>query len=230
MTIHHPTHQQRITAGVGHEWDRLPPVLTAVPEVPHDAQALRFRREGKSHRGLHAHKGLTQLWARAVNQEFLEEIAQLRGLRLLHLADVTATDLAPLAALPALEQLTINDATKVPDLAWVEPMQALRSLGLEHFKRVSDLSPLSSLTGLTGLAVEGSMWTAMRVATLQPLAALSNLEALFLTNLRVEDKSLRPLHGLARLRTLHCARFFPPAEFAALAAARPGLECSWFTD
>ena len=228
MTLHHPAHAARIAAGVGFEWDRLPPVAEEIAAVDPAATQLRLRRTGKYRPGLSGCVGLTQLWAYGVDAAFLDEIARLPRLHTLHLEDVTTADLAPLAMLPALERLTIEGATKVPDLEWTRGLRSLRVLGLEHFKRVDDLSPLAERTGLTALAVEGSLWTAMRVATLQPLASLQALESLFLTNLRVADRSLQPLHALPRLRELHCARFFPPSEFAALAAARPGLDCSWF--
>lgn len=227
MTIHHADHAERIAAGVGYEWDRLPAAIDDPTQADVGATQLRLRRIGKLRPGLHRLTGLTQLWAYGVDTAFLEQIAQLPRLRTLHMDQVSASDLSPLAALPQLERLTIIGATKVGDLEWLDRLRGLRALGLEHFKRVHDLSPLAALTGLTGLAVEGSVWTAMRVATLAPLAGLQALEGLFLTNLRVEDRSLRPLHGLAKLRVLQCARFFPEGEFRALAAARPGLACSW---
>ena len=72
---------------------------------------------------------------------------------------------------------------------------------------------------MRALGVEGAMWTAMRVHSLEPLRGLERLEYLFLTNLRVRDGSLRPLHGLARLRFLQCARYYADGEFALLATA-----------
>jgi hypothetical protein len=228
MTLHHPAHAARVAAGVGHEWDRLPPVVDDIAAVDPAAMQLRLRRIGKYRPGLARCQAVTQLWAYGVDAAFLDEIVRLPRLRTLHLDDVTTADLAPLAALPALERLTIVGATKVPDLAWTRGLHGLRVLGLEHFKRVGDLSALAEMTQLTALAVEGSVWSAMRVATLAPLAALQGLESLFLTNLRVADRSLRPLHALPALRELHCARFFPVAEFEALAAASPALACSWF--
>lgn len=228
MTIHHADHAQRIAAGVGYEWDALPPVLADVALADPAATALRLRRVGKYRPGLSRCAQLTQLWAYGVDAAFLEDIVRLPALRMLHLDDVSASDLSPLARLPGLERLTIVGATKVPDLAWTAGLGSLRVLGLEHFKRVSDLAPLARLTALMALAVEGSVWSAMRVATLAPLASLTALESLFLTNLRVADRSLQALHGLANLRVLQCARFFPSAEFEALAATRPGLDCSWF--
>lgn len=229
MSIHHADHAQRIAAGVGFEWDALPPVLADVAQADPTASALRLRRIGKYRQGLSRCGRLTQLWAYGVDAAFLEDIVRLPALRVLHLDDVSTSDLSPLARLAGLERLTIVGATKVPDLAWTAGLGSLRVLGLEHFKRVGDLAPLARLTALRALAVEGSLWSAMRVATLAPLASLTALEGLFLTNLRVADPSLQALHGLANLRVLQCARFFPSGEFEALAAARPHLACRWFT-
>jgi hypothetical protein len=112
-------------------------------------------------------------------------------------------------------------------LNWLPHTASLKALAMENMKRVTDLDPLASLKQLKALAVEGSLWTPMRVASLAPLCALERLEYLFLTNLRVVDKSLRPLHALTRLRALQCANFYPATEFAALANARPTLRCDW---
>ena len=71
------------------------------------------------------------------------------------------------------------------------------------------------------------MWTSMRVRSLEPLRDLERLEYLFLTNLRVHDGSLHPLHGLRRLRFLQCARYYAQGEFTELAASRPELRGNW---
>lgn len=227
MTIAHADHAERIAAGIGFEWDRLPRKLASVADIGADDTDVSFRRERDSHRGLHHYRAIRRLWADDVDAAFLDEIARMPALDTLYMQRVTATDLRPLAALPRLRRLVVKDATRVDDLAWVSGLSAIEALGLENLKRVSALDPLSGLAGLRALGVEGSMWTAMRVASLQPLAALAGLEYVFLTNLRVADRSLRPLHGLPGLRALQCARWFGDGEFAALAAARPGVRCSW---
>ena len=227
MTIGSADHAARIAAGVGFEWDLLPRAVRSVDEIAADALEVCFHRERNSQRGLHRHGAIRKLWADGVDDAFLDEIVRMPALETLSLGRVTATDLRPLAALPHLRRLVVTDASRIEDLEWTRGLQ-VESLALENLKQVALLDPLAQLTGLRGLAVEGSMWTAMRVASLQPLAALQALEGLFLTNLRVADRSLRPLHDLPRLRELQCARWYADGEFAALAAARPNLRCSWF--
>lgn len=227
MTVAHADHGARIEAGIGFEWDRIPRTVTSLAEVDPDATDACFRRERASHRGLHRRATLRRLWADAVDASFLEEIASMRSLEVLYLQRVTAPNLQPLADLPRLRRLVVKDAPRIDNLEWTTRLPAIESLGLENLRRVTSLEPLANLTGLRALGVEGSMWTPMRVATLQPLSVLARMESLFLTNLRVLDGSLQPLHGLPALRVLQCARYFADDEFAALAAARSGLRCTW---
>ena len=226
MTVAHAAHAARIDGGVGFEWDRLPAAVTSVSGVDPEAADVVFRREGTSHVGLHRYTAIRRLWASQVDAAFLDEIAAMPALEMLSLQRVTAINLQPLARLLRLRRLIVRDATRVVDLEWTRAL-ALESLALENLKSVCSLEPLADQHGLRALAVEGAMWTAMRVHSLEPLRNLERLEYLFLTNLRVRDGSLHPLHGLTRLRFLQCARYYDDREFAALASARPELEGNW---
>ena len=226
MTVAHAAHAARIDGGVGFEWDRLPAVVTHVSGVDPDATDVVFRREGASHAGLHRCAARRRLWASQVDAAFLDEIAAMPSLDTLSLQRVTASDLQPLARLRQLRRLVVRDATRIIDLEWTRAL-TLESLALENLSSVKSLEPLTDQRGLRALGVEGAMWTAMRVRSLEPLRNLERLEYLFLTNLRVQDGSLRALHGLSRLRFLQCARYYADGEFAALAAARPGLQGNW---
>lgn len=227
MTIHHESHADRIAAGIGFEWDLLPPRTSSMAEVDGNVEELHVARVRKSHRGIGSLRRLRRLWAHAVDQDFLDEICQLESLEMLCAQSVTASDLTGLASLPQLRRLVVKDAPKAEDLEWLRSMRSLEALGLENLKRVGELEPLASLTRLRSLGVEGSLWTPMRVRSLEPLQGLRQLEFLFLTNLRVQDKSLQPLLALPDLRVLQCARFYPASEFMALAIARPSLKCHW---
>jgi hypothetical protein len=227
MTIEDP-HRDRIDAGVGFDWELLPPFVERPDEIAPGSTDVRLQRVRASHRGIAALGSIVRLWAYAVDHSFLDEICRMLSLELLYLEHVTATDLSGLGRLSRLTRLIVVDATKVEDLDWVPSLDSLEALALENFKRVHDLSPLARLTRLRALGIEGSLWTPMRVATLRPLSDLPSLEALFLTNLRVADRSLEPLHGLRRLRVLQCAKFFPRVEFQRLENALPDLRCQWF--
>jgi hypothetical protein len=226
VTVAHAAHAARIDGGVGFEWDRLPTAVTSISGVDPEAADVVFRREGASHVGLHRYTAIRRLWASKVDTAFLDEIAAMPALETLSLQRVTAIGLQPLARLRQLRRLIVRDATRVVDLEWTRAL-ALESLALENLRSVCSLEPLAEQHGLRALGVEGAMWSAMRVHSLEPLRNLERLEYLFLTNLRVRDGSLRPLHDLTRLRFLQCARYYDHSEFAALAVARPELEGNW---
>lgn len=220
--------QDRIDAGAGFDWGLLPPFRTSLTNLSEGVQELRFRRERKSHRGTHRFRNLRRLWLHSVNQEFLEEMSELPAVEMLLIDRLTATDLTPLRRLRRLRRLIINGGTKIPDLNWVAELPPLEALAIENFKCVSDLNPLALLTSLSALGVEGSTWTMMRVASLAPLTRLKGLRRLFLTSLRVTDRSLQPLHTLTDLEVLQSAAAFSDEEFLRLRQALPRLRCDWF--
>lgn len=228
MTIHHPEHANRMDAGLAFEWDTLPKFVDNIALVDREAEDVCLRRVARSHRGISHLKRVRRLWARAVDQAFLEEIAALPTLEVLHLDGVTATDLRALGTLPILRSLSVIGASRVANLDWLPAQASLRSLSLENLPKIAVLDDLSRLRQLTALAVEGGMWKPMAVASLGPLADLRELTHLFLTNLRVADKSLAPLHAIPRLRVLESAQFYPREEFIALARSNPALSCQWF--
>jgi hypothetical protein len=222
-------HRERIAAGVSFDWQGLPALRESLDDVPTDVEGLHFRRVKNSHRGISRLTSLKTLWARGVNQAFLEEISALADLETLYVDGLTACDLTPLAGNRALRRLILIGGTKVPDLAWVQGLPAnLRVLFLERFTRCFDLSPLATLHMLESLGFEGGMDTRMRVETLAPLAELGSLRFLFLASTRVEDRSLAPLAGLTHLERLECGGYFPDREFVELRRVAPRLHCDWF--
>jgi len=229
MTIHHQAHQERADVELSFEWDTLPPLVEHVAQVPPGATHVHLRRITKSHRGVSNLPGVKTLWARGVDQDFLQEISALKDLEVLYMEKVTAYDLSAVNTLPLLRSLSVIDAPKITSLSWVPTQPTLRSLAIVNAKAVHDLAPLSQLTHLTALGVEGGVWTPMQVLSLAPLSALRQLESVFLTNLRAKDQSLQALLALPKLRVLQCANFFPQEEFNRLASTHPELRCDWFS-
>jgi Leucine-rich repeat (LRR) protein len=222
------SHQDRIDGGVSFDWNSLPPHCTTLVELPLDATELCFRRDGSSHRGIHRFRQLRRLWLYSVNQEFLEELAEIPSVEQLFIDGTTITDISPLHRLPRLRRLIIIGGTKIESLDWVAGLPALQALAIENFKRVVYLDPLASLTSLSALGIEGSIWTRMRVSTLAPLSALRGLQYLFLTNLTASDCSLRHLHSMTDLKVLQIGALFPDEELLQLRLALPRLRCDWF--
>lgn len=210
------------------DWSAFGKHTNTLAGIRNDIESLRFRREKQSHRGLSRFTRLRQLLAFCVNQEVLEEIADLPQLETLYISELTATNLHCLGKCRNLRHLIIKTGTKIPSLAWVEELPALNSLLLEHLKLVTDITAVQSLSTLTAFGFEGSIWTTQRVDSFQPIVSLQRLEALFLTNCRPAQSGLQPLHQMHHLRYLETAAFYSDAEFLALREALPQLECEWF--
>jgi hypothetical protein len=198
-------------------------------DIPLDAACAQLWRKKASHRGIGMRMRLRDLAAHGANQEFLEEIASLTRLEYLELEwPVTATDLTPLTTLNELRILKINSPRNITDFSPLLELPKLERLFIENAKHMNNLDWLRPLERrLKVFGIEGSMYTAQRIDSLAPLEGFA-LEALFLTNTSIGDRSLAPLRTMDSLRYLSTARNAPRAEFEALHTAQPQLECDWF--
>lgn len=216
---------------------RLYPLRLNWPKAVENASELhpdieRLRLVG-GFKGYDQLKGLTRLralWCFGIDAKALEQIAACPTIEELHLDYRLKTgDLRPLHQLPRLKILTINSCSTISSLLEISQFEKLEGLYIENFRNVHSISELSKLTKLKQLGVAGSIWTRMKIETLDPLAGLISLEYLDLTNCKVRDESLRPLAPLSKLRRLDIPNFYPMEEFAWLSVRLPETQCTWFT-
>jgi hypothetical protein len=171
---------------------------------------------------------LESLWCFGVNQPALSHICQCIGLESLYIENLKTSEFGCIPELRSLQILSIESCPKINSLAELSKLRDLTGLAIIHFKNLHDVDALSALTKLRELAIAGSMWTRMKIGSLQPIASLANLKYLHLTNLKVADESLRPLANLSQLETLEIANFYPMEEFAWLSGKLKNTECIWF--
>jgi hypothetical protein len=79
--------------------ERLACCKLSIQEIEQDAEDVHFYREKNSHKGIGNLSSIKHLFAKQVNQDFLNEICELVGLERLDLEIVTAIDIRPLASL-----------------------------------------------------------------------------------------------------------------------------------
>jgi hypothetical protein len=221
---------RRLKYNVEVDWKAFPQGTNALDCVADNVETLRFHREKNSHRGISRLLRLRRLVAFCVNQECVEEIADLPLLETLYMMQLTAVDLRCLGRCRALRHLVIKGGAKIPSLSWLRDLPPLDSLLLENLRLVTDISDVQALQSVNALGIEGSMWTTQRVNSFQPIAQLPRVEAFFLTGCRPIADGLQPLFHLHRLRYLEIAGRFPDADFLALRNALPQLTCDWFQE
>lgn len=165
---------------------------------------------------------LQYLWMSGVNAKSAAILAHLPALRRLVVVLWRLNDLAAIAALTQLEHLAIVGSS-LRSLAGLEHLRNLRSLILFGNCNFGDIGALQRLDRLDTLCLEGGFSKQLVLTSLAPLAHLENLQRLRLASVRVQDGSLRPLHGLHALRDVFIAKTFSAAEFRALARALPDV-------
>lgn len=207
------------------------PALTSAAEMPMDVQFAHLGRDKASHRGIGLRTGLRELAAGAPNQDYLEEIGSLEKLEYLDLGwPVTATDLAPLGKLTKLRTLRIDSPRAITDFTAITALPRLERLFISNAKHLRTLDFLRPLKDqLIALGVEGSMYSVQTIPSLAPIEGFA-LEALFLTNTKLEDQDLSPIATMPDIQFLGTGINAPRAQFFALRDAKPDLSCQWFDE
>lgn len=156
----------------------------------------------------------------------IEDPARVTHATIWHCNYRTMADLAKLTNLRSLRVATFPDTS----FNALSSLSKLRRLEVWHLPRVSELDALSNCSALRELTLatlpswdsSGKMTT---LNTLEPLSNLPELRKLVLRGIRVAHGGLRPLHVVARLKSLEIANVFGIEELAALRVAKPRLRC-----
>jgi hypothetical protein len=165
------------------------------------------------------------IWAK-VPQEVFDAACAISGLEVLVIKWSNITRLDAVSRLSRLQSLYLGSATQVESIESLAQLASLRWLELGQLKRVQDFSPLVRLTGLRKLGITGSIWGRQGISSLDPFAAMTWLEALWLDTSSVD--SVRPLEALTQLRELGLGGRLPFEEYARLSAKLPDTQCFRF--
>jgi len=181
-----------------------------------------------------SHKGISQLWhlaslsAVAVNQDYLDEICQLKNLTRLSIDMSTATDFGGLANLKNLKFLKIEFSHRSSDFSFVRKLPQLEGLYFEHLKKLSNFDFLEELSSIKRLGIEGAVnGTKQKLESLKPLGTMKGLEEIYLGGATLYDKDLTYLASCPNLALFDCGRLAPKKSFEALRKSMPHLECKY---
>lgn len=206
-----------------------PDAIDDVRAVPGKTTVMRLKIGAKNLSSLSDSADLKRLWCFNGDETSINAICHCKSLVSLFLENIKTDDLSCIRNLANLKVLSMDTCSKISSLNGLMKLQMnLSGLALTNFKNVHSLEPLHTMTSLKALVVDGSMWTRMKIKTLEPVGRLTNLELLQLHNCKVEDQSLRPLAALKNLKQLNIANFYPMEEFARLSQQLKTTKCIWF--
>jgi Leucine-rich repeat (LRR) protein len=194
-----------------------------------------FRRAGKWH-ATHAFSSeepprdevltLDSIYLVSPSADWIAKIAQSGVLRSLAIKTPRTSDLRPLGRL-ALTQFEVSYPTRIKDWDFLSQLTRLRRLVVENATTFSDLSCLRDLRSAEFLGVAGSYSEPLKADSLQSLAGMASLRAIFLANIRLEDWDLSPLRQLKHLELLYTPKWCPTEQIKALRNAIPALAWNW---
>lgn len=169
------------------------------------------------------------VWIYWVNQKEFDFIISSINPKHLYVYGTQVPDLTSLEQLANVKTIYLQWNTKATTLWDVSKNVHLRTLGVEDFKRLEDISVLPDCSWLEKLTLAGGVVSnTLKLSTLSPLSRLVNLKTLELNNIRIKDESLSPLQHLQDLRELHISNQFPTEEYAKLSVHLPSTSCNLF--
>lgn len=174
---------------------------------------------------LKAFTSIEALWVGDVNESQFAEIVPLIDPLYLNFHTMRVADLSALSRLKRLQALEIHSNTRVADISFLSALKGLRLLALSHCPNVRDIGAVGNLRALEILDLSGGFWSTFRPHSLAPLKRLQNLRGLALKSIRVGDQSLEPVAALTGLEAIELSNQFPTREYARLSVALPHLDC-----
>ena len=140
---------------------------------------------------------VTELSLAGLSITDISSLAGCTNLRRLNLANNQISDISALAKLQGLQWLALwgNDIT---DISALESLTQLVSLDL-RFNSISSLEPLKNLTGLQEIHLDSN---SVPFDSLKPLAALTFLRTLGLSETLIDDSDLAELEGIKTMTLL----------------------------
>lgn len=163
-------------------------------------------------------------------QELFDAVCEMKSLKGLYIKWSGIRSIDNIIKSKNIKYLHIGSS---PSLAPLEPINQLPNLEwleLENIRACSDLSFTENLTKLKGLSIagDGNSIKYLKAKTLEPLTALQELYWLSLGTFMVEQDGLLPLAKLRKLKYLFISNKYKFEDVAALAGARPDVECDAF--
>jgi hypothetical protein len=193
------------------------PALTAA-RITHNTRGLDRLRELAR---------LRHMTAGGMTASELAVVGRVHQLERLQLNDASCTDLQALRALINLRILSLSVMSALESLDGIAEMSKLQFLSVWHAPKLRSIDALGALRELRVVDLAGSMYGAIRVPSLEPVASNTKLLKLSLSNVRVGDGSLRPLEGLRALRILELPLLFSAEQFLWLEETLPDARGSW---
>jgi hypothetical protein len=207
---------------------RAPSIVTeCVEAIAEDAKTTAIFGRARDFEDLRLRRSLSELWTSGLGPDQVRTLGAMTWLQSLVVHDWRVPTLESLSALAHLRTLRIAGSTRLQRLDGLQHLKSLTDLTLFDCCNYTHVTQIEAIVGLNTLCLEGGFSKPLRLESLSPLAKLVHLRRLRLASLRVEDQSLRPLHGLAGLRDVFIARTFPDTELRAMAAALPLARGAW---
>lgn len=163
-------------------------------------------------------------------QELFDAACEMKSLKGLYIKWSGIKSIDKIVKSKNLKYLHIGSSPSLSPLEPLNQLPVLEWLELENIRACEDLSFTKNLINLKGLSIagDGNSIKYLKAKTLEPLTSLQELYWLSLGAFMVEQDGLLPLAKLRKLKYLFISNKYKFEDVAALAGARPDVECDLF--
>ena len=186
--------------------------------------AQQRRIVGEWVRHLPTVRATTVVFSSKVSQDLFDAACGVPDLQALNIKWSSCRSLAQLKQAKSLRALFIGSSPEVTDLSPIAELPNLKYLFIENVRGPVDLSFLRTLRGLREFGLSASRGKRLKVVSLSALAPLAELEMVWLISLQIMQDGLRPLHSLPRLTSLRTTIGATSSDLIELRAAVPTLQ------
>ena len=212
-----------MTANVERQVHHYPDVATA----PATTRTLMMTGTDANWEAVTRLTQLEELTLESPRQPQYECVAKLVTLKRLRVTHARPASLAFVRTLVGLEEAVLEYVSGVDDLAPLAALPRLRALHLENLRRVSDFGGLAGARHLRYLAIEGTLDWAQPIRDLTFVDGMPHLEVLRLGMVRIGATfpALAPVARRPRLKKVMLSGgAFALEEYAFLQAMRPEVD------
>ena len=192
-------------------------------ELSPDTRIVTVTRDTANLERLAELEELEELTLHETNQGQIDALKNFPRITRLRITHARPKAIAVLSELPNVEELVLEYVSGFDDIAPVASMPALRSLYMENLRKMKDFSALGKAKGLKYLSINGTFDWAQPIESLEFVSALKSLEFLGLSARIGDMESAAVLAGLGDGCKLELADNLLPIEhFADIEAKSQG--------
>ena len=165
-----------------------------------------------------------------VDQDYFEAVCEMKNLESLNIWTSTVKDISSIIHLDKLKSLCLNNFSKLEDISPLIGLKSLEHLSILASFKISNYELIGKMNWLKSLEIGGDTFAPKNLIlnSLEPFAGLNELVELDMSCASIRDRNYRPILKLKKLTRLDAHWSMKNAERQFLQNEHPSLRSGFF--